>query len=65
MEALEKETIAFMGIMGAARSQGADVEIPTVHEARQHFDDWLLDDSDDAVSHDKMLMRALGLGGGG
>lgn len=63
-DGIERETLAYIGIMGNARAQGADVEIPTLAEARKRFDDWLVDDDDGIVSDERVIMRALGLGGG-
>lgn len=51
-------------MLGAARAQGADVEIPSLSEARASFDEWLMDDTEETVPDDKVMMRALGLGGG-
>jgi hypothetical protein len=58
---LERETLALIGVIGAARAQGAEVDIPTIADARDHFDAWLIDGGDEDLSDDTMIKRALGL----
>jgi hypothetical protein len=61
LDAIERETLALIGVVGAARAQGADVDIPTLAEAKAHFDEWLLGDLDGTDDDEKTLKSALGL----
>jgi hypothetical protein len=50
--------------MGAIRAQGNDIEIPSLDDAKKHFDDWLMSEPEpdvSLVSDDKVMRRALGL----
>lgn len=61
-EALERETLAYIGVAGAALAAGAEgVEIPTLSETRRQFDEWLLadEDGDDDGSEESAMRRAL------
>lgn len=45
-----------------ARANGADVEIPSLHEAKAQFDEWLMSEPEYGEgSNDIMVKRALGL----
>lgn len=59
-EALEREAIALIGVAGAIRAQGADVEVPNLADVRQAFDDWLYSEPAEETD-DIMIRRALGL----
>lgn len=48
--------------MGAVRAQGNDIDIPSIEDAKKHFDDWLMSDPIGAFDSDDIVMRrALGL----
>lgn len=53
--------MALIGVIGAAKAQGADVDIPSLADARADFDEWLMSDDDDGGSDDHILKSALGL----
>jgi hypothetical protein len=62
LDAIERETLAVVGAIATAKIQGADIDVPTLAEARTHFNTWLLSDDDDGDdSDDAVLKRALGL----
>lgn len=61
--AIERETLALITVIGAARAQGAEVDIPSLAEARAHFDEWLLGDEETASVDETIMLQALGLGG--
>ena len=54
--------IALIGVVGAARAQGSEMDLPSLSEARAQFDEWLLEDDEAVVSDQSVIMRALGLG---
>lgn len=56
--------MAITGAIATARIQGADVEVPTLAGAREHFHNWLLGEDDSGSTDDTVIMRALGLGKG-
>lgn len=64
LDEIERETLALVGPITAARIQGADVEIPTLAGAREHFNAWLLSDEGGDDSDNAVMLRALGLGKG-
>jgi hypothetical protein len=48
--------------MGAVRAQGNEIDIPTIEDAKKHFDDWLMSDHiTELDSDDIVIRRALGL----
>lgn len=48
--------------MGNARAQGADVEIPSLSDAKDEFDTWLMSNAIEGTTTGEMLIkRALGL----
>lgn len=53
--------LALIVVFGNARSQGAEVEIPTLADAREHFDNWLLGDAEPGNDDHDVMKQALGL----
>lgn len=50
-----------IAIIGAAKVQGADIEIPTIAEARREFDEWLVSEAAESQTGEMLIKRALGL----
>lgn len=50
-----------IGVVGAAKIQGADVEIPSVGEAKREFDEWLMSVATESNTGEMLIKRALGI----
>ncbi len=65
LDALERETLAYIGVAGTMLAQGAEgVEFPSFAETKAQFDEWLLSEVEVGQATDmpdQVMRRALGI----